>query len=170
MKPWSVLVPLLLALGPGCIVPVGPEWRDPLAAKNIAPRIVSSRPLTGSVVYATGENATAFNVRVTDDNVGDTIYLRLLADYPPFDYEITRMVVRLLKIPPRADGLPVNLDVPLEVPPCSQNVLAPGLPTHQIYVVAADRPFVDAVDDPVQVEEGGLSIDGSWTLDLDCGR
>lgn len=157
-----------LAFAPACIIPIGPEWRDPLAADNVAPRIVDSQPQIGSVhVPPATSGPTTFRIRVTDDNVGDTLYVRFLADYPPFDGEITR-VLEPVTIEPRSDGAPVDQEVPVHVPPCGENNLARGLPTHQIYVVVADRPFVGPVDRPEQIEDGGESEVGFWTLDLDC--
>lgn len=157
------LLGLLLALGPGCIIPLGPDWQDPLAAPNTPPSIVASMPQLGTVHVA----PATLTIEITDANAGDTLFVRFLADYPPFT-SITRPIGDTQQFFPSLEGQPVRHRVEV-TPDCETHDLAPSVPTHQIYVVVADRAFRNSLQRPEALADPkGLTDSHVWTLELDC--
>src|SRR3954465_8419769 len=73
---------LLLVASPmsACIIPAGPEFQDPPGVPDSPPYLVSESPDEGTVVVSA--NAT-FVVTPGDFNVGDTIYVRWITEFPP---------------------------------------------------------------------------------------
>ena len=66
-----------------CIIPIAPEWQDPLAAENVAPRFIESTPPFGSIdLTVPPDGAASMLVVVTDPNVRDDLHVRLVADFP----------------------------------------------------------------------------------------
>jgi|GEM_PF-1937723 hypothetical protein len=156
-----------LLLMSACVLPIGPDFQDPLSSPNYAPYFVDTLPVAGSIVTAT-DTVPQFRVTVQDPNVGDDLEVRWIADYPPFT-ENTRVI---LTTPLPHPGVPQPQDATV-TPNCTLDSLA-KIPSHQLYVVVADRPFLDPVaGKPVDVE--ALPPDGrkdsrSWTLNLDCSQ
>src|SRR4051812_34931695 len=108
------LARMLLALGvqvfavsfmSGCVVPVTPAFQDPPASQNYAPVFLNVDPEIGAVV-----TRSAFLVTVTDPNVGDDLYVRWIADYPPYSNN-TRTLLPTTKVTHSADGKPLSRDL-----------------------------------------------------------
>jgi hypothetical protein len=158
-----------LSLMSACVLPIGPDFQDPLSSPNYAPYFVDTLPLAGSIVTATS-TVPQFRVTVQDPNGGDDLQVRWIADYPPFT-DNTRVILTT-PILHAASGVSQPQDA-FVTPNCTIDSLA-KIPSHQLYVVVADRPFLDPVaGEPVDVE--ALPPDGrkdsrSWTLDLDCSQ
>jgi hypothetical protein len=156
-----------LLLMSACVLPIGPDFQDPLSSPNYAPYFVDTLPIAGSIVTAT-DTVPQFRVTVQDPNVGDDLEVRWIADYPPFTAN-TR-VIKTTPVPHAAVPQPQDETA---TPNCTIDSLA-KIPSHQLYVVVADRPFLDPVaGKPVDVE--ALPLDGrkdsrSWTLNLDCSQ
>ena len=75
-RPRHPLVFALLAVGgAGCVVPVGPQFQDPLAAPNYPPQITYTDPPEGRLT-----SSLKFDITVADPNVGDSLFVRLIAD------------------------------------------------------------------------------------------
>jgi hypothetical protein len=157
------LVPALLAaLFAGCVIPVGPQFQDPLAAQNYAPRITDFKP-PGTVT-----SNTHFEVTVTDPNVGDALLVRWIANYP--DYQEGTRRLKDQAFTPHADGTPLSEQAQLDVT-CDDLQAASAensVGRHQIRVVVADRPFADDSMQPDRVTAGGLTSWNDWTLNISC--
>jgi hypothetical protein len=154
-----------LALMSACILPLAPEFQDPPAAQNYAPRIIESNPEAGSIV-----TSQTFRVVVTDPNLGDALHVRWVVDYPPFSQTNTRTLVQDLTVPASVTGMPLMQEVSVDVD-CVVNVLA-QIPQHQVTVIVADSEFLAPVaNKPVdlgRVAPGRLTTTASWLLNLEC--
>jgi hypothetical protein len=164
---WRAMGPLVGAVlagwGAGCVVPVGPQFQDPLAAPNYAPRITYTNPPEGS--WSSGRT---FQITVTDSNVGDTLFVRWIAEYP--DYQDGTRTLRTDPVPPPTNGNETPTPAPAMTFECDpDNPAENGLVGHQILVVVADQPFTDSDKRrPDMVKEGGLTDRASWTLNYTC--
>jgi hypothetical protein len=155
---------ICLALAaPACVVPVGPQFQDPPATQNYEPRILGAQPALGERV-----TGTSFRVTVQDPNVGDNLYVRFMADFPPVGDN--QRFLQDTTIRHHDDGTLLAEDVTLDV---KCNAVVP-LPSHQITVIVADRKFL--LDDkspmqpanPLQLPDDARRVMGTWTLDLEC--
>jgi hypothetical protein len=165
-RAWCPLVVAMLAAwGAGCVIPVGPEFQDPLGAQNYAPQITSANPPEGAVT-----SSLTFQIAVTDPNVGDTLYVRWIADYPDYQEQRTR-TLRSDEEGPPSEGMPTPRQFSTTIscndfdPAGAENILG----RHQIMVVVSDRAFADDdVRRPEKAADGGLTDAANWTLNLSC--
>jgi hypothetical protein len=127
------LAAFMLVLPSACVVPLGPSFEDPPASPNFAPTISDSDPHVGSIAA----HGLALNVTVTDANVRDTLYVRWVSDYPLATAD-SRILTDVKTIPPSPDGKQHFTVVSYQTD-CA--ALAPGLTTHRIEVIVADRPL-----------------------------
>jgi hypothetical protein len=110
----------------------------------------------------------AFRVSVQDPNVGDDLFVRFVADFPPLSGN-TRFLLDQ-HVPHTADGKLLFQDVSVTVR-CSA---VAQLPSHQVAVIVADRDFLlnsassTQPADPTRLPSDARSTFGSWTLDLEC--
>jgi len=65
-----------------CIIPLGPDFQDPVAEPNDPPFFESASPDFGSIVTPPATSPLTFAVTLTDPNVGDDLYIEWQADYP----------------------------------------------------------------------------------------
>jgi len=161
---WPLVLAMLAMSGVGCVIPVGPQFQDPLAAQNYQPRITYTDPVEG-----TPTGSMNFTITVTDPNVGDSLYVRWIFDYPPF-HESTRRLPDN-RLGPPAGGTPTPRTLPTMTVSCSQlapNSAEDSLGRHQVMVVVADRPFADDDETPDQVTAPGLTDTAYWTLNHSC--
>jgi hypothetical protein len=158
----ALLLGLVLSLMSACVLPLAPDFQDPPASANYAPEIIDFEPAIGSVV--TSPN---FRVTVSDPNVGDTLFVRWIADYPPHS-DNTQVLLDIM-VPPSADGTKLAKDVPVK-PDCVLNSLA-KIQRHQIMVVVADRDFLPPqppMNDLTMILKPGREIVATWTLEMEC--
>ena len=155
-----------MACESACVLPLAPEFEDPPAAQNFAPLIVDSFPVNGAVV-----STPMFRVTVDDPNVADDLYVRWIADFPPFDEDSRRLGDDVKLSPPAAGTL--RRDAVLLVD-CTLHALARQTTTHQIMVVVADRPFLPP-DQETSLDRKLTSLpkdapraEAHWTLNLEC--
>jgi hypothetical protein len=148
-----------------CVLPIGPDFQDPIASPNYAPVFIDSNPMFGTAATSTSQMLQSFNVRLTDPNVGDNLTVRWIVDFPPFSPNTRLQADEVFSH--RLDGIPLDVEVPPFQPNCLQ---VADIPVHQIMVVVSDRGFVTAQDptDLTSVPAGGAEIFGNWTLTLDC--
>jgi hypothetical protein len=151
-----LFVLLLLLPAPACIVPVGPEFRDPPGIANAPPFIVSSKPIEGEIWHQ-----NLFTVTPFDPNLDDTLYLRWVIDYPPFVLGVTFPFDGEV-IPPPINGTPDTRDHTFF---CSN---LREFPSHQVSVIVADRPFADSRDLDELLNPDGHSVTVSWTWIAQC--
>jgi hypothetical protein len=130
---------LLLLASPisACIIPVGPEFQDPPGDPDSPPFLISESPDEGTTVVS----ATAtFVVRPGDFNVGDTIYVKWITEFPPAVPQPSgTFFLEPDELGPSADGSFVR-DASKFSPNCSQVNNAAS--THHITAAISDRRFV----------------------------
>jgi hypothetical protein len=146
-----------------CIIPLGPDFQDPVSEPNDAPYIIGAIPDFTSVVTPPQLD---FSVTVTDPNVGDNLYIRWLADYPGANYR------PLMADPPfvahSTNGQPLRKSVSTTVDCFLDNLAMTSDGEHRVEVLVADRPFVDGTQLDM-VMDPGLVVRASWVLEqLSC--
>jgi hypothetical protein len=147
----------LVSIMSACVLPIAPEFQDPPSSANIAPAILDATPALGSIVTATNPSSVpSFTVFASDMNVGDTLRVRWIADFPPFTANTRVLAERTFTQPD--DSV---------TPDCVVNNLA-KIPQHQIMVVVADGDFASALDLTKLKDMTRKEVIGSWILNLDC--
>jgi hypothetical protein len=127
---------LLFVVSPlsACVIPAGPEFQDPAGVPNAPPYVVAASPERGSTVTG-NENEVTFSVTVGDVNLDDTIWVKWITEYPPFNNNLSPDQ-GWLEIPPPADGSPTR-SASTFTPGCTQvNQL---VTTHIIMAAISDR-------------------------------
>jgi len=153
------------SLSSACIIPLGPEFQDPSGAPNSPPRLVSVSPDQGTTV--TKDPAT-FSVTLSDNNVGDPLFVRWIVEYPPFN-DINTKSPQDDEIPPPQDGSLVRRPVSFE-PNCFK--LNVTTSTHQITAAVSDSRFIggsqSTESDLLLTEDGLRPALVNWTLIKNC--
>ncbi len=161
---------LFIAMSSGCIIPLAPEFEDPPATINYAPYIENSLPTLGSEITAPPSGDVSFSLTVSDPNLGDTLYVRWISDYPPYSDD-SRQLGDLIEIAPPADGKPARAPMRFS-PSCVVHSIARGLTRHRIMVAVSDRKFLPEQTSPelpfTLVPPDAHLIVGTWTLNLEC--
>lgn len=153
----TFLLLLVVLPTPACILPVGPEWQDPLGAPNAPPQILDPDPDWGEEAIALLNSPKDFKFFATDVNVVDKLYVKwIVNDTALFsnDSGIDRSGPRTLVERPIGCN-----DIQPQHKSQSQ---------HSVFGVLADRPFVLGAADPRTVESPGHYDLVPWTLNLTC--
>jgi len=165
--------PLLLAVVAGvttggCVIPIGPQFQDPPAGENHQPQILTSTPPPGAVVTASPNTGQLFSVTITDANVGDTLFVRWLANYPDYKLGATfKLEGPRDHYPPSADGQRWSAEVANTID--CLDVAGDGMTQHHINFAVADRAFLDGdYTQPLQLPAGAKMAQYNWTLNLSC--
>jgi hypothetical protein len=150
-----IAVFLLLAVG-GCVVPLAPDFEE---EKNLPPYLVSATPAQGTL---TAEKPT-FSVTVQDPNEHDTLYVRWLIDYPPYDNNIHHLAQES-----QEPGMGATV---VFEPNCIKHQISRA-PQHHLMFLAADRPFLapeSAPDRPFEITPSGIyPVVAVWLFKLEC--
>jgi hypothetical protein len=148
-----------------CVLPIAPEFQDPPASRNFDPTFVVTEPKVGAAV-----TKASFRVTVTDPNVGDDLYVRWIANFPPASGD-TRAIKDDFKRHSN-DGTPLFAEFSIE-PECIRDLVA-NLPSHRVMVVISDRPFLGLMQpgspdiDYARIAPNAGRLIGTWTLDQLC--
>jgi hypothetical protein len=142
-----------------CIIPVGPEFRDPDGVPNSPPFIISAMPLNGGT-----STDNKFTITPSDINGDAPLFVRWLRDYPPFTIGISAFDDEV--VGPRLDGAPWR-DPITHTFECL-GVAAPS--PHKIGVIVSDKPFLSDPLNPGRVEGGVYPARVSWLWEKDCSR
>src|SRR5882724_1117584 len=108
-----------------CVLPIAPEFQDPPASENYAPVFIDTIPPAGQVV--TASPVAAFTIIVEDPNVGDDLFVRWIADFPPLTDNTIVMETRMA--PPGGASQVSAHDPPPSHPTCPLHP-PPQTPTH----------------------------------------
>jgi hypothetical protein len=159
-----LLLLLAASLTPACIIPVGPEFQDPPGAPNSPPTVVATDPPAGTI---TANPMVVFSVTPADANVLDPLYVKWIADYPPFVPNETHGVPPK-EIPPSADGS-VRRPPQTFQPGCFSSI-ATTRTMHQIQVGISDRQFLTDEDpnDLFATTDGSKPYIVTWFLIRSC--
>ena len=158
----------LAALHPmfACVIPVAPDFKDPLAAANAPPAIISATPDFGRVVSVAP--SLTFRIQVVDPNVNDALWVRWVVDYPPFRPETN--AYPLEHYPPPATGV-FHFESPSHLLDCSSGFGAVTTP-QQFAVFVSDRQLLDNTAENNEhldlTQPGGYVASGSWTVVFQC--
>jgi hypothetical protein len=151
----------LLVLLPmsACIIPVGPDFRDPDGVPNSPPFIISATPTQGSNV----PEGTLFTVTASDNDVGDHLYFRWVMDFPPL---VPSTRFQADEIQPAADG--TRAIQPKSFTFECFNMTSPS--PHRVMVIVSDRPFLSNSANPGAVPANVHPAIVSWVWEADCPR
>jgi len=153
-----------------CIIPLGPDFQDPVAEPNDPPFFESASPDFGSIVTPPATSPLTFAVTLTDPNVGDDLYIEWQADYPGVNHR--PLVGTKPFVPHSLNGTPLHETVTANVDCIVDNLTPTPNGEHQIEVIVADRPFVEPAPPSTQldlVEKPGFAIHASWFVEqLTC--
>ena len=158
--------PLLLlfaaSLTPACIIPVGPDFQDPVGVANAPPYVVSADPVEG---WHSVNPMAEFIVTPGDVNVGDPLFVKWVTDYPPFSDETHTFPPDTISAP--ADGSEKRPPQSF-TPECGQ--LGKKSSTHTISVGISDRMFVSPEDprDLFAAQDKAIVRVVNWTLERSC--
>lgn len=147
------------------MIPIGPEFQDPVASQEYAPVLVDLTPAFGSIVTVSLKTPQQFTVSASDLNSGDTLYWEWLLDYPPYLQGTTQEIGQGVG-PPPVSGPQVQT-IPLTVG-CAVGPNPNGPTQHQLELIVGDQPLSY---DPVMmkvVAPGGKTAEGNWTVTLSC--
>jgi hypothetical protein len=154
------LAVLLLPMS-ACIIPVGPDFRDPSGAPNSPPFVISTDPPEGSMER--GGVTKTFSVTPSDNNLEDNLYLRWIVDFPRPDLTF---FLPIDTIEASEDGSPLTRP---QSKPFECNRFSRVITSHQIMVVISDREFIEGAIDPRDVEGDTEPEIVTWTWDTsDC--
>jgi hypothetical protein len=150
---------------PACIIPVGPDFQDPVSSPNYAPYLTNPNPAFGTVQQIASTQIFPFVAYASDPN-GDTLYFQWVIDYPPYTQGTTSTIGSGM-VPSSTSPPGTELSVPIS---CASNPRANATSLHQLELIVADRPFTPAPTGPDLdiVPSPGLVTHGDWTFYLSC--
>ena len=154
----TFLLLFAVASTPACVLPVGPEWQDPLGSPNAPPQIFVLNPDPDTVeVSATPTLPFPFRIIVTDVNVTDSLEIKWLIDGRD--------------TPHPTDHVPANgtqqRTLSEKTVHCATDIDDKSLTSHLVKAMVADRAFVEGSNPPI-VSNSGLSVDHKWILNMTC--
>jgi hypothetical protein len=167
LNPPLALVLLLLSQPMfACVIPVAPDFQDPLAAANSPPAIVDENFLFYGV-YSVPPSLT-FRISIVDPNVNDTLYVLWVLDYPPFR-SATTAYPDDPKLPPGTGAS--HFEMASHTLDCSSGFGAVTTP-QQFSVYVSDRPLqMNTAQNNGRLDltaPGGYVTSGSWTVVFQC--
>lgn len=132
-----------------------------------APFVQQANPPELTTAVFTPGGGTSFAAVVGDPDLHDSLYVRWLIDYPPYDLTVTRHVDRAVG---PAQGQDPARGVQRFSPNCFEHSIAPGMRQHKIMLLVADRPFASFDDLEALTDLDGQIVKVGWLLDgLACG-
>lgn len=148
-----------------CIIPVAPEFQDPVGSPNLPPELSLDMPTFGSIVSLPDPHqGKTFSFQAVDPNTSQSLSARWLVEYPPFVSGLSRVVQTDTprQQPNNGSALPFSLPAS-----CDLGTFAPGASNvHQLQVLVSDAKFLDSPPD--QVETGGTIARQNWTVLVSC--
>jgi hypothetical protein len=146
---------------PACVIPVGPNFTDPVTTPDAPPYFVKALPNQGSLVVG----PQSFQVWVTDQNPSDDLTVRWFADFPPVQGNTRPIGVNVGFIPASADGTVQTTLLEADVD-CATDNLAPAVDQHTITVVVSNsKGITDLTTTPF---DGSHEVTATWSLLLQC--
>lgn len=137
---WAILLlpPMFSPLG--CVIPVGPDFRDPDRSINVPPYFTGSDPFFETAVTA----PQTFTVKLKDPNPLDKLYVRWVSDYPLYSQASSRLLETKDGVT-LGDGDTSVVYGP--IPADCHDFSSPGqTANHRLVVIVADRPFKEPGD------------------------
>ncbi|MEP6653618.1 MAG: hypothetical protein ABJA82_09685 [Myxococcales bacterium] len=127
---------------------MAPDFENPPAVPNSYPYVWNTTfPVPESTVTFPTGSGEPFRVVVGDQNLGDTLYVRWVSDYPPFAINVSKVLSEgangtgLAIVPTPKPTTELRPDI-LFSARCES--FAPGMQQHRLVVIVADRPFLKA--------------------------
>lgn len=140
---WSTFVSFA-----GCVLPVAPDFENSPPALNYYPYISNTEPFRErTVTFPSAGAGDPFVVVVGDQNLDDTLYVRWVADYPPYATNVSKPLSEgangtgLAIVPTPKAPTELRPEIRFSAP-CES--FSPGMQQHRLVVIVADRPFLKA--------------------------
>jgi len=149
----------------GCIIPVAPDFQDPVGSPNYSPYWYrEAQPPFGTPFTITG-SFYDFTVVASDPNLTDPLWVQWAIDYPPFRMGVTNAITGMMPVAPTPDG---SRSFSLRVS-CNLLLMANANSFHQLEVIVSDAEPAFHPNGPFNdVPEGRFAIQGDWTFYLPC--
>jgi hypothetical protein len=149
----TFLVLFAVAPTPACILPIGPEWQDPVGNPNAKPRILNPDPFWGAEVTGVPNDPPNFEFYVIDAN-GEDLDIQGFVDGPNRFLDTTAGNTR---VPQRIAKTIVCAD------------LDRTLVRHNIIVGVTDSLFVvDGSDNVLRTKDNEEPAIVTWQLTMTC--
>ena len=150
---------LLVVAAPlsACVIPAGPEFQDPAGLPDQPPFFLSYNPAINAEV-----TSPFFEVTATDQNVGDSLHFRWLADFPESVPRSRRTLEQDMVVKPSTDGSPLRA-LSMQTVDCLVPGLIPTVDRHRIMVIVArSRPSRTSARIRPAVSETATAIAVTW--------
>jgi hypothetical protein len=151
----------LLAMS-GCVIPVAPDFQDPLP--NYPPTLAAQSPPFGDLLHVSSDpnSPQEFNVLVWDPN-SDTLFVQWAIDYPVVaSGGVPVTIGGIAQVPTDAQGQPTPVSKAitcLNVPSATPDSL------HRLEIIVSDRkPNVQTLDSLDDVPKPGYVVHGDWSF------
>lgn len=171
LKRWGARL-LFAALLPSmyaCIIPVAPDFQDPLAASNTPPYLQGCLPSVGAVVSILSNDKTTFKCTVTDPNVQDRLFIRWIFDYPPAPGATTSLLFPEVEDLPPATGTSHTANPSFDLSCANISGLLVNVSTPQHLMMAvADRDFISDQTVLDKTDPGVYPQEVPWTVVFQC--
>ena len=153
----------LLSSMPACIIPVAPDFQDPVSSPEVAPWIHDPVPVFNSSVSVDPKHPGVITVQVTDPNIGDQLYQRWIVNFP--ETNPTLQTVTVLDSTISRGDLPTG--VAETTVHCGDSwTLNPA--EQQIELIVADGPFADTSQHDEVGDPSTERAYASWNLFFQC--
>lgn len=163
----ACLAALLLSM-PACVIPVGPDFQDPVSSPQVAPWIHDQSPSFGQTISVLANKpAVTFSVQVTDLNAADKLYRRWVVNPPSASNDSTLETVTLTPqgMEEIQKSLPTVAEVQINIG-CSADSWKSNPLAQQLELIVADGEFTGDIDmvDPLKTRKSYAN----WTIALEC--
>jgi hypothetical protein len=153
----------------GCIIPVAPDFQDPISSPNYPPYLVSETPVPfGQLVTIQATDQVSFSAVVTDQNPQDSIWYQWVYDDASPNTSTATHALGAFELKPTLDGSAWTIP-PVEVS-CGVGLAVSPNSLHQLELIVSDRqpnfhpngPFDD-------IPLPGFHVYGNWPFLALCG-
>ena len=146
------------------MIPIGPDFQDPVASPNYPPFLHDETPIAGSAFTVADDLTQEVKVFATDLNAGDKLYYEWVLDYPPYVKETTK-VLPPQTLPAPASG-PQTQMIALTVR-CDLGWVFSGPAQRHLQIILSDRPLSGNLD-AQESFPGDPIARQTWNVILSC--
>lgn len=147
------------------MIPVGPDFQDPVGSREYAPVVNELTPAFGSLVTVSFDLSPQITVIASDLNSGDSLYWEWVLDYPPYVQGTTRNIGSGMAGPPTSGPQVQTIPQPVT---CGDGPNPNGPTLHQLQVIVCDRPLKDIDGNVAVPDPGGQIAKANWTVTFSC--
>jgi hypothetical protein len=147
----------------GCIIPVAPDFQDPVGSPNYAPVLSLDMPPFGSFTQLPAPAGGPFSFDALDPNAGDHLYVNWVVDR----YMTPSLIQRSEAAPstnPSMNPTPAMFSLQVS---CLQLLAMTAASIHTLEAIVSDRAFVAGTLDQTMDPNAKITR-GDWFFTLTC--